>query len=145
ADNAPFQWASSGTGTTIEFSSTDDINIITLKGGEITVKGTTTPVMAAVIDGNATLTVDPTTAFVVVISLEVKGTLKADKPIYGATAASTITFDSGAALCGDYVGTNSGNFYASGSTDKEAATAGKTYTWAANAGGDSVAGWKAGS
>jgi hypothetical protein len=137
-ENASFEWGSSGN-SSIEFS--EDVNgknIITLKGGEITVKGGLTPVMAAVIDSGAILIVDSTTVFAVVISLEVNGDLVADNRIVGGADGATITFDIGANLSGDFVETLSGGnfFWDNGGTfTPEDAVPGEIYTWNTNFGG----------
>jgi hypothetical protein len=122
---ALFQWT--GSGASIEFSKDTGVNIITLKGGEITVGGAVTQVQAAVIDTGATLIVDPTTSFKVVISLEVNGALTANKPIVGDTNSSTITFGSSSTLNGTYA---SGNFYQNdGTTPETTVQKNVIYTW----------------
>jgi hypothetical protein len=138
---AIFQWPASAAGTYIDFTSEAGVNTITVKGGELFVADSAT-VQVGVIDSDAKVTIKSSaTSLNVYISLVVNGALVANNTIKG-VAGATLTFDSGATLTGDYLGDDD-NFYAYGSTSKEAPTAGKSYTWNADAGGSTVAGWKA--
>jgi hypothetical protein len=138
SSDAPFTWPTGGSGTSIEFSSDGPKNIITLKGGTLTTNNGAS-VQAAVIASGAILVVNSAPSFKVNISLEVKGTLQADKPITGIDSA-TITFGSGATLDGNYVKATNGNFYDADDTKEDAAKS-KTYTWDSSAGGG-AGGWK---
>jgi hypothetical protein len=133
SSGAIFRWPSGGSGTSIEFSNNANVNIITLKGGEITAADEPAVVQAAVIDSDATLTLDSAIDnFGVYISLEVNGTLNADKQIIGEVdGISKIIFGPSATLNGDYVKDTDSNFYVN--SVKEDAQLGETYTWNAGA------------
>jgi hypothetical protein len=142
SEDASFEWPSGGgSQTTIEFNAVNGVNMITLKGGTITAPKTAY-INAAIIDPGAVLEIGSgASALYIRISLEINGTLKSDKSIVGLVDA-TITFGDQATPNGSALGSDD-NFYANGSTSKEAPTAGKSYTWKADAGGSGIAGWKA--
>jgi hypothetical protein len=139
--SAFFQWAS----TTTE---NDEVwlgdELFTLRSGDVTVKNGNPSIHNGSIETGATLKIDSgqTLSIRSSCTLTVKGTLDVTGTIAGEAAGTKITFDSSATLTG--TGTNNtANFYENASTNKEAATAGKTYTWTANADGGGNAGWKA--